>query len=263
MASARGVPTWLSKAELRVAATLIDLAKLKGAKSIVVYGATINFPRPAPGVPAANTARDLRSVLQERKAHQEQAATMESNAQPASKRRKKKSARQLQRSADRLQKKVADMRERLLHCKLRKVLLRAMKMRRWQHTQSVWTEWMRSREPAAAPEVRMLEAPKPAEKRPAMGGPSASHASSSQGSDDEDADREVHHRRLPRAERDRQLMPPPPPPAKGGRARGTKRDAKRARGGGKGAFSVGPDGICSRDGRIINGQPSGYLRAPL
>ena len=153
------------------------------------------------------------------------------------------------------------MRTKYLNCKLRSVLLFVLKRRRWQHMQDIWTTWMRA-ETAAPDDRRMVEAPTPAEKRPAQQGASgASHTSESQDSDDDD-DREVHHRRDPAA-RDRALMPPPPPPAKGGRARGTKRDAKRARGGGKGAFSVWPGGICSRDGRIISGQPSGYLRAPL
>ena len=39
--SARVVPAWLSKAGLRSAAALIDLAKLKGVKSIDVFGVTM------------------------------------------------------------------------------------------------------------------------------------------------------------------------------------------------------------------------------
>ena len=77
--------------------------------------------------------RDLREFLDAKHvdvgADQGRAAVAETVEQPASKRRAK-SARELQRSADRLAVKVAAIRERLLNCKLREVLLRAMKKAR-------------------------------------------------------------------------------------------------------------------------------------
>ena len=57
MDAARIAPTVLSRSALRNAAKLIALAKAGGAKSIVLHGATINFPRPQPAAADSRAQR--------------------------------------------------------------------------------------------------------------------------------------------------------------------------------------------------------------
>uniref|UniRef100_A0A6V4LQ44 Uncharacterized protein n=1 Tax=Prymnesium polylepis TaxID=72548 RepID=A0A6V4LQ44_9EUKA len=118
-----------------------------------------------------------------------------------------------QRSDERLRKfQEAKVCAKYAQCKLGKVLRFILQQQRWQETQRIWTAWMRAETAAPTVEIKMLEAPKPADKQAAS---SVSQASESQESDDEDTDRNFHHRRVGRAERDRELMPPPPLPAGG------------------------------------------------
>jgi len=163
---------WLSKAALRNAAQLIELGKAKGAKRVTVLGATFDFPFPqsdqhAAAVPArAHSRMEQQSppdgVREARRrdpaAHGASSIAVERRQAPNGRRR---------RSAQRL----LDFQEakKRLQCKLRQVLLRAVpaaaRIFRWKRLMGVWTEWQRLEIAAAAADLRMLDAPRPAEKR--------------------------------------------------------------------------------------------------
>ena len=146
----------LTRTEERNLRRLMQLAREEGGRAVAAYGATIFLPRPGAGaeqqahaaVPSESGAQAQREALPLTK---ECDGGLE--APPAA-----ANARQ-RRSMARLRKfQEEKARQKLLSCGLRKVLMRAMKVRRWQRVQAVWTSWMRQN--AAAPDVRMIPAGK-------------------------------------------------------------------------------------------------------
>ena len=168
---------WLSKADWQDIRRAVVLAQSLGGKYVEMHGVTIGLrfqahPVESTGQQAQSNQKQSQPANPPQRPREQSTISL---AEPISREPNAKQRRQAARKKEYLQ------RKQLLNCKLRRVLLHALRRLRWERMHRVWTEWMQA-QPAAQPtaEALMLEAPKPAEKRGRVdqNDPSSSEASS-------------------------------------------------------------------------------------